>query len=138
MDEEELEAAIRFLPQHFASSNPAPGPVGPEDLLVRRGRTPESAQRLGRQAAAAERAGAAQNGIPFGHGVSVTTPESNALLARDPADAASATRRALEEAGFEVRHTPTRADPNHHTVQLPKPVTDAVADLFNQIFGRTG
>src|SRR4051812_3931987 len=98
--------------------------VAPGDTLVRHGTSPESARRLGAQAAAAEKAGAAQNAAPFGHGVSVTTPESNARLARDPADAVTATRKALEEAGFEVRHTPTRADPNHHTVQLPKPVTD--------------
>jgi hypothetical protein len=113
------------------------GGVRPEDTLVRRGASPETARRLGNQAAAAENAGTAQNGVPFGHGVSVTTPESNARLARDPTDAASATRRALEEAGFEVRHTPTRADPNHHTVQLPKPVTDVTADLFNSVFGRS-
>ena len=134
--DEEVDAAIRSVPEHDASNSLAQGGVGPEGLLVRRGKSPESAQRLGKQAAAAESAGAAQNGMPFGHGVSVTTPESNALLARDPTDAVSATRRALEEAGFEVRHTPTRADPNHHTVQLPKPVTDAVADSLNQIFGR--
>jgi hypothetical protein len=66
----------------------------------------------------------------------VTTPESNLRLAKDPADAVSAARNALEEAGFPVRYTPTRNDPFHHTVQLPKPVTQQVVDLFNSIFGR--
>jgi hypothetical protein len=122
--------------QQGSPADPARGGAAPEGTLVRRGSSPESAQRLAKQAAAAESAGAAQNGVPYGHGVSVTTPESNARLARDPADASSATRKALEAAGFEVRHTPTRSDPNHHTVQLPKPVTPAVADLFNAILGR--
>lgn len=105
--------------------------------LVRRGRSRESARRRGQQAASAEHAGLAQNGLPFGHGVSVTTPEANARLATDPTDAVHATRQALEDAGFVVRHTPTRADSDHHTVQLPKPVTEDVADLFNNVFGRT-
>jgi hypothetical protein len=110
--------------------------TGSEELLVRRGRSPESARRLEAQATAAEMAGTAQNGVSYGHGVSVTSPASNARLARDPADAVSARRRELEDAGFEVRHTPTRADPDHHTVQLPKPVTSGVADIFNSLFGR--
>lgn len=54
----------------------------------------------------------------------------------DPGDAVSATRRSLEEAGFEVRHTPTQKDADHHTVQLPKPVTDEIAARFNEVFGR--
>lgn len=110
--------------------------MGPDDVLVRRGAGRESAQRLAKQAEAAEKAGTARNGIPFGHGVSVTTPESNRRLASNPADVAEATRRALEDAGFEVRHTPTRSDPDHYTVQLPKPVTEAVADQFNCVLGR--
>jgi hypothetical protein len=96
--------------KHAAPTNPTRGGVGPEDTLVRRGTSPESARRLETQATAAENAGTAQNGVPFGHGVSVTTPESNARLAKDPADAVSATRRALEDAGFEVRHTPSGAN----------------------------
>jgi hypothetical protein len=92
---------------------------------------------LAKQAQAAETSGGtAQNGVPLGHGISVTTPESNVRLARNPEDAVSATRTALERAGFEVRHTPTRNDPNHHTVQLPKPVTEEIADRLNQVFGR--
>jgi hypothetical protein len=103
-----------------AHTNPAPGKARPDDTLVRRGTSRESAQRLGKQAAA-EKAGTAQDGVAYEHGVSVTTPESNARLATDPVDAVSVTRRALEAAGFEVRHTPIRAGPNHHTVQLPRP-----------------
>src|SRR5205085_10570386 len=64
--------------------------AAPDDLLVRRGVARESAQRLARQAAAAEAAGAATNGQPFGHGVSLTSPAENARLARDPADAVAA------------------------------------------------
>ena len=108
-----------------------------DDTLVRRGTSSESSTRLAKQAAAAEKAGLAKNGVPYGHGVSVTTPEANARLSRDPSDASVATRAALEQAGFEVRHTPTNADPTHHTVQLPKPVTPEVAELFNRVFGRT-
>lgn len=107
------------------------------DSLVRRGAQWESAKRLGAQAAQAEQAGAAINGVSYGHGVSLTSPEANQRLARDPSDAVSATRGALEEAGFEIRYTPTRSDTDHHTVILPKPVTDEVARRFNGIFGRT-
>jgi len=109
---------------------------GGEDIFVRRGTSFETATRLEKQAMAAEKAGVARNGTPYGHGVSVTTPESNARLARDPADASYATRSALKDEGFEVRHTPTAADPMHHTVQLPAPVTPQAAGLFNRIFGR--
>ncbi len=108
-----------------------------DDVLVRRGVDWESAGRLARLAARAERAGSALNGVPYGHGISVTSPEANRQIARDPADAVQATRRAFEEAGFEVRYTPTGPDLDHHTVILPKPVTDAVAQTFNLILGRT-
>ena len=114
----------------------ASAPINSNDVLVRRGSSRESAQRLARQAEAAEQAGKSQNGVSFGHGVSVTTPASNIRLSKNPRDVALAQRKALQEAGFEVRHTPTRSDPNHHTVQLPKPVTDEVANLFNHLFGR--
>ncbi len=107
-----------------------------DDILVRQGKSRESATRLAKQAEAAEKGGSAQNGVPYGHGVSVTTPASNAKLAKNPLDAVSAPRKAIEDAGFDVRHTPTRRDPNHHTVQLPKPVTKEVADTFNDVFGR--
>lgn len=102
---------------------------GGDDELVRRGTSWESTSRLKRQAEAAERAG-------FPHGVSVTTPESNARLARNPKDVSRATRSAFQEAGFPVHHTPTRRDRSHHTVELPKPVTKEVAKRFNQVLGR--
>jgi len=110
--------------------------VAPNDLLIRRGVNWESAGRLARQADLAEQAGKARNGHPFGFGISVTTPEANRNIARDLNDAAGATRQAFENAGFEVRFTPTGNDADHHTVILPKPVTEAVATLFNTILGR--
>ncbi len=106
------------------------------DLLVRRGMAWESAKRLAAQSIQAEIAGAASNGVPLGHGVSVTSPEANAMLARDPADAVEATRKAFEDAGFEVRYTPTRKDTDHHTVQLPKPVSAEIAAKFNDVLRR--
>lgn len=111
--------------------------AAPEDPLVRRGNMWESAARLGRLAAAAEQAGAATNGAPFGHGISVTCPEANARLARNPNDAVTAARKVFEAAGFEVRYTPTRSDTDHHTVVLPKPVTEDVAQLLNLTLGRS-
>lgn len=104
--------------------------AAPDDLLVRRGVSWESAARLARWAEKAERAG-------LGHGVSVTSPEANQQLAQNPNDAVQATRRAIEEAGFEVRYTPSRPDSDHHTVMLPKPVTAEVATRFNTVLGRT-
>src|SRR5947209_17416806 len=92
--------------------------AGPDDPLVRRGTGWESARRLADLASRAEQGGVATNGVPYGHGVSVSSPEANRRLARDPSDAVQATRRAFEEAGFEVRYTPTRADTDHHTVLL--------------------
>jgi hypothetical protein len=111
--------------------------VGPEGVLVRRGINWESATRLAAQAARAEQGGTATNGIAYGHGVSVTTQDANQQLSRDPTDAVQALRRVLEEAGFTIRFTPTRSDASHHTIQLPKPVTDEIADRFNRVFGRT-
>lgn len=106
------------------------------DPLVRRGVDWESAKRLGALASRAERNGTAINGVYYGHGVSVTSPEANERLARDPADAVQSPRGKLEEAGFEVLYTPTAHDHDHHTVQLPKPVTADVARCFNTVFKR--
>ncbi len=114
-----------------------PEPATPPTVLVSRGSQRESAKRLAQQAAAADKAGNAKNGIPYGHGVSVTTPEANARLSRDPTDASQATRAAFEAVGFEVRATPTNSDPTHHTVQLSNPVTPEVAAAFNAVLGRT-
>jgi hypothetical protein len=102
----------------------------PGDLLARRGKSWESQKRLASHAAHAEAAG-------FGHGVSVTSPDANRKLARDPADAVTATRQAFEDAGFQVRYTPTNKDDDHHTVVLPKPVTEETVEKFNTVLGRT-
>jgi len=93
-----------------------------EEILKRLGTSRESAVRLARKAADAERV----LGI---HGVSVT-----AGVPRGPASTAS--RRSVEE-HFRVHDTPTRSDPLHRTVELPKPVTQDVAELFNRLFGRS-
>lgn len=89
--------------------------------LKRFGLDPESAEQLAEQAAAAE----VKIGI---HGVSVTARDTNA-----PAGRAS---RAEVEKQFRVHNTPSRRDPLHRTVELPKPVTPDVADAFNRLFGR--
>jgi RHS repeat-associated protein len=88
--------------------------------LFRFGTAAEPVEKLAGEAARAEAAG-------FPHGVSTTT--------RVP------TRTAASEASFEdvAQHfevQKTGADPAHFTVVLPKPVTDAVANLFNLLFGR--
>ena len=100
------------------------------DLLIRRGKSWESRNRLATQAAQAEAAG-------FGHGVSVTSPDANQVLARDPDDAVQATRQAFEDAGFEVRYMPTRRDSDHHTVILLDPLTEESVGQFNIILGRS-
>jgi hypothetical protein len=94
----------------------------PQDEIPRRlGTSKESAARLPRKAAEAEKV----LGI---HGVSVT-----AGVAKEDASAA---KRAEFERVFPVHETPTRADHLHRTVELPKPVTQETADRFNQLFGR--
>jgi hypothetical protein len=92
------------------------------ETLKRLGISRESAARLARKAAEAEGA----LGI---HGVSVT-----AGVPRGPASAAV---RPTVEQHFRVHDTPTHADPLHRTIELPKPITQQTADLFNQLFGRS-
>lgn len=92
-----------------------------DEQLKRFGTDPESADRLAEQAAAAE----AVIGI---HGVSVT--------ARDTTAPAGVAPRTEVEKHFVVHDTPSRRDPRHRTVELPKPVTPEVAELFNRLFGR--
>lgn len=98
-----------------------PAPRMADEQLKRFGTDPESAERLGQQAAAAE----AMIGI---HGVSVTARARTA-----PAGTAA---RPEVEKHFRVHDTPSRRDPLHRTVELPEPVTQKVADLFNRVFGR--
>src|SRR5438128_11589297 len=91
------------------------------EVLTRLGTSPESAKRLGRKADEAERV----IGI---HGVSVSAGEPTGAAGRAP--------RGEVERYFRVHDTPTRADPLHRTVELPKPVTPEVAEQFNRLFGR--
>jgi hypothetical protein len=95
--------------------------VAEEEILKRRGTSKESAARLARKAAEAEKV----LGI---HGVSVT-----AGVAKEDASAA---KRADVERVFPVHETPTRADHLYRTVKLPRPITQETADRFNQLFGR--
>jgi hypothetical protein len=94
---------------------------GRGEILRRLGTARESATRLGRKAAEAE----AIIGI---HGVSVSAGFETRPHVR-------ADREAVE-AVFRVRDTPTRRDPWHRTVELPRPVTQEVAERFNRLFGR--
>ena len=92
-----------------------------DEVLHRFGIDPESERRLSRKSEEAERV----LGI---HGVSVSAAE--------PERAASAARRTEVERHFRVHDTPTRSNPLHRTVELPKPVTPEVARMFNNVFGR--
>jgi len=92
-----------------------------EEILKRLGTSRESAARLARKAAEAEQV----LGI---HGVSVTAGVAKGDV--------SVVERAEVERVFPVHETPTRADRLHRTVELPKPVTQEVADRFNELFGR--
>jgi hypothetical protein len=91
------------------------------EVLKRFGTEPEAAAKLAAQAAAAE-------AVLKIHGVSVT--------ARDTDSPAGRAARSVIEPHFRVHDTPTRRDPLHRTVELPKPVTDEVAELFNRLLGR--
>jgi hypothetical protein len=89
----------------------------PSDTLTRYGRDPETAEELARQAAAAESA----IGI---HGVSTrlnTARRGKKALLADVESAFPGTRQSGN-------------DPQHFTVVLPKPVTQEIADQFNELF----
>jgi hypothetical protein len=90
-----------------------------DETLARFGKAVESAEKLAEDAAKAEDV----LGI---HGVSVT--------ARPPKRPAPSALRSVVEKHVRVHNT--GSDPLHRTVELPKPVTQEVADLFNQLFGR--
>jgi hypothetical protein len=96
-------------------------PNPPDEELTRFGADVESAERLAGQAAAAEGA----LGI---HGVSVT--------ARPTTGRAGRAKRSDVDPTFRVHDTPSRRDPLHCTVELPKPVNEEVAAEFNRLFGR--
>ena len=88
--------------------------------LFRFGTESESVEKLATGAANAERAG-------YPHGVSVTTRVPTQTTA------SSAAREVVEQHFPVVR---TGSTPGHHTVVLPKPITQEIADLFNRLFGR--
>ncbi len=92
------------------------------ETLKRLGAARESLRRLTRKAAEAE----ATLGI---HGVSVT--------AGVPTGPASTADREAVEKQFRVHNTPTRADPLHRTVELPKPPAEEAIARFNDLFGRS-
>jgi hypothetical protein len=95
--------------------------TGRGGTIKRLGTFRESVARLARKAEEAETV----IGI---HGVSVTTgPEQRPH---------SVGLRDAVEAEFTVHRTPTYRDPNHCTVELPKPITEEVAERFNFLFGR--
>ncbi|MFJ9776076.1 RHS repeat-associated core domain-containing protein [Kitasatospora sp. NPDC101157] len=100
-----------------------------DQVFVRQGTGWESTGRLERMAADAEATGR------FGHGVSVTVPESNEALSRNPSDSVTATKGEIA-AHFELRYTPTARDNMHHTLVLPKPVQAEAQRTLNETFGR--
>jgi hypothetical protein len=89
------------------------------DQLFRFGLEPETVQELALQAAAAENRG-------FPHGVSVFSRS-------DRPDRVTASVEDVEEK-FALHKT--GVNPFHFTIELPKPVTQSVADLFNGLFSR--
>ena len=103
-------------------ATPAPSGEAVGETLSRLGVSKESVTRLARMAADAED----KLGV---HGVSVTAGE--------PIGPASTAARDAVETQFQVHDTPSRQDPLHRTIELPKPVTKEVANIFNQLFGRT-
>jgi hypothetical protein len=92
-----------------------------QEVLKRLGTSRESADRLSRKAAEAE--------IVLGiHGVSLT--------AGNAAGNFSEALRSEMEKHFRIHDTPTRSDPLHRTVELPKPLTKEIVVLFNRLLGR--
>jgi RHS repeat-associated protein len=118
----------------LASANPSVGSAGTGLLmaktgpkasltssLVRLGQNTESAEALAKQAANAEAHG-------FPHGVS--TNKVDRVKGSDKLHKSANTSDV--EKVFEVKQTGNK--PKHHTVILPKPVTQQVADKFNELF----
>jgi hypothetical protein len=91
----------------------------PPELLYRFGLEQESAERLAVLAAEAEAAG-------FPHGISVFSRSSRP-------DAVSAP---FAEVAARFRVHKTGRNPYHYTVELPKPVTEDVAAVLNQVLAR--
>ena len=94
------------------------------DLVLHRRGAVDSSKLLKNQAAAAEK-----HLKEKVHGVSVSTsskPGKPGQVVR------CATCNEIEQAGFKVHKTGN--DPNHFTVELPKPVTKEVSKKFNEVF----
>jgi hypothetical protein len=104
----------------WAHNYPAPAGAATQSAkkLVHYG-SPRSAEELAQRAAAAE----AQIGH---HGVSV--------MLRNPPQTGPYGQAVAEEVSKVFQVIQTGANKAHHTVILPKPVTQAVADLFNSVF----
>ena len=94
--------------------------VDAEKLLFRRGASDTKAL-LQRDAQAAE-------DVLGVHGVSVSTSPA----AKAGQVVRCATCSSVEAAGFKVQQT--GKDLNHHTVELPKPVTSEVVRIWNELF----
>lgn len=94
-----------------------------DEFLKRFGSATESINRLARKAHEAEQ-------IIRIHGVSATAGECEV-------DCSIALRSDVALL-FVVHDTPTRRDPMHRTIELPKPLTQAVVDSFNRVFARMG
>ena len=108
----------------------------PDQVFVRRGKYWESQSKLAKDAANAEATTNRATGENFPHGVSVTPEETHVARTGNSQDAGRATRSAIEDAGFQVVHTPTNNDPTHHTLVLPNHLSADDARQFNGIFGR--
>jgi hypothetical protein len=89
------------------------------DVVYRFGLDPESAASLARQAAHAE-----LNGFP--HGVSVFSRTTRA----------DASRAVVFDVRAYFQMHKTGTNPYHYTVELPRPVTELVAQQFSRLFGR--
>jgi len=104
----------------FAGGGEEKAAIKGGEILTRFGKEVESAEKLAAQAAKAEE----KVGV---HGVSVTARPN-------PRTAGSSAPRSEVEKVFRVHNT--GSDIYHRTVELAKPVTQAIADAFNRVFGR--
>jgi RHS repeat-associated protein len=114
-----LDDSNRATTNSQASAAGGPPSSGSRRRLYRLGEEPESAARLGAEAARAKAGG-------FPHGVSVRSHTSRL-------DARSALWSEVERY---FRVIKTGKDPAHYTVELPEPVTGKVAWQFNDLFRR--
>ncbi|MFC9606944.1 polymorphic toxin-type HINT domain-containing protein [Streptomyces niveus] len=95
--------------------------------LYRFGSGPETTEKLAADAANAEN-------HDFPHGISTSTRLPPKI--RKSGEYRSTTVGALRERGFRVEQT--GQNKAHHTVHLPKPVTDQVTGSLNELFGSPG